>query len=135
MENTYGIEVKNKYDLFIDEDEDPYELLRLKEEAKKKREESKKEPEKGKSGKNKQSKKPVLQPETKNKQPEQSPPKKEGTYHNIERVLRFDFNIACGCTRLQKRVDHFERMSTFVRRYICGVSVFFDVFSFFNCVK
>ena len=34
MENQYGIAVKNKFELFLEEDEDPLEILRMTEEAK-----------------------------------------------------------------------------------------------------
>ncbi|XP_064477051.1 SERPINE1 mRNA-binding protein 1-like isoform X2 [Ornithodoros turicata] len=37
MENSYGIGVKNRYELFYDDDEDPVELLRQQEEEKEKR--------------------------------------------------------------------------------------------------
>ena len=63
MENQYGIAVKNKYDLFLDEDCDPLEILRMTEEAKQKAkaDKSKKDAknEKTKSGKTKLNKKPV----------------------------------------------------------------------------
>jgi len=64
MEVSYGIAVNNKYALFLDEDEDPLEILKAQEEEKlkKKEEKTKKDAknEKTKSaGKNKANKKPV----------------------------------------------------------------------------
>ena len=41
MEKSYGIAVTNKFDLFIDDDVDPLELLRLKEEEKLKKKDTK----------------------------------------------------------------------------------------------
>jgi plasminogen activator inhibitor 1 RNA-binding protein len=81
MDTHYGIAVTNKFALFIDEDEDPLEILRQQEELLQKKKEGKgKDTEKGKSSKDKKAKKTVLQPETKNKPQEQSVPKKEGKY-------------------------------------------------------
>ena len=77
MENLYGVQVNNKFDLFIDEDEDPLELIAQQEEAKKQAElKKKKEAEKGK--KSKSGKKAVLK--TENKIIEVIEPKKEGNY-------------------------------------------------------
>lgn len=63
MENHYGIAVKNKYDLFLDDDCDPYEILKTQEEAKQKAktDKTKKDAknEKAKSGKSKAPKKPA----------------------------------------------------------------------------
>ena len=64
MENEYGIAVNNKYALFLNEDEDPLDILKAQEEAqlKKKEDKTKKDAknEKAKSaGKNKTNKKPV----------------------------------------------------------------------------
>ena len=39
MESSYGIAVKNKFDLFLDEEADPLEILAMQEEAKKKKKE------------------------------------------------------------------------------------------------
>ena len=79
MENLYGVQVNNKFDLFIDEDVDPLELIAQQEEAKKQAElKKKKELEKGK--KSKSGKKTVLKTENKNKIIEEIEPKKEGNY-------------------------------------------------------
>ena len=67
MESQYGIAVKNKYELFLNEDEDPLEILRLQEEAKLKKKDDKptkkdgKHDKAAKSAKTKQNKK-VLTP-------------------------------------------------------------------------
>jgi plasminogen activator inhibitor 1 RNA-binding protein len=68
MENQYGIAVKNKYELFLDEDDDPLEILRASEEqAKKKKDDKTKKDvknEKTKSSKIKaaKNKAPVIEP-------------------------------------------------------------------------
>ncbi|KAK2191517.1 hypothetical protein NP493_49g09075 [Ridgeia piscesae] len=67
MESQYGIAVTNKYELFLNEDEDPLEILRLQEEAKLKKKDDKptkkdgKHDKAAKSAKTKQNKK-VLTP-------------------------------------------------------------------------
>lgn len=42
MENVYGIKTNNRYDLFLDEDADPLDILRAQEEIAKKKAEEKK---------------------------------------------------------------------------------------------
>lgn len=76
MDLQYGIAVTNKYALFIDEDEDPLEILRQKEEEAKNQ---KKDPS-DKKTKSKQSKKTAVATETKPKPVEQPIIKKEGMY-------------------------------------------------------
>lgn len=75
MDLQYGIAVTNKYALFIDEDEDPLEILRQKEEEAKNQKKDDK-----KSTKSKLSKKTAVAAETKPKQPEQPAAKKDGMY-------------------------------------------------------
>lgn len=75
MDSCYGINVKNKFDLFYDEDLDPLEILAQQETAKKAEAEKKKKEEKGKKTKN--AKKPVLKTENKNKVQEEIKPERE----------------------------------------------------------
>lgn len=75
MDAMYGINVKNKFELFIDEDADPLEILAQQESAKKEQDKKKKE---DKAKKNKNAKKPVLKTENKNKPVEEIKPVKEG---------------------------------------------------------
>ena len=87
MENLYGVQVNNKFDLFIDEDVDPLELIAQQEEAKKQAElKKKKEAEKGK--KPKSGKKSVLKTENKNKVIGEIEPKKEGNFIFIASKLQ-----------------------------------------------
>lgn len=51
MENTYGIGVKNRYELFYNEEEDPLEILRQQEEEKERRKAEKLQKDKTKTGK------------------------------------------------------------------------------------
>uniref|UniRef100_A0A1W7RA01 Plasminogen activator inhibitor 1 RNA-binding protein n=1 Tax=Hadrurus spadix TaxID=141984 RepID=A0A1W7RA01_9SCOR len=51
MENTYGIGVKNRYELFYNEEEDPLEILKQQEEEKERRKAEKLQKDKSKSGK------------------------------------------------------------------------------------
>ena len=52
MESNYGIAVTNKFDLFLDDEADPLEILRMQEEAKtKKKDGDKKKDTKGKDSK------------------------------------------------------------------------------------
>lgn len=76
MDSLYGINVKNKFDLFYDEDVDPLEILAQQENAKKTEQDKKKKEDKGK--KNKNAKKQVLKTENKNKPAEEIKPEKEG---------------------------------------------------------
>lgn len=76
MDSLYGINVKNKYELFYDEDMDPLEILAQQESAKKKDSEKKKD---DKTKKTKPAKKQVLKTENKNKPAEDIKPEKEGT--------------------------------------------------------
>lgn len=84
MENQYGVAVKNKYELFLDDDQDPLEILRLQEEAnlKKKDEKSKKDVKNEKTvkqAKGKQNKKPAPAViDTKPKGTDQNANKREG---------------------------------------------------------
>lgn len=73
MDHQYGIAVNNKFALFLDEDEDPLEVLsRQEEQAKnKKKDDGEKKPSKSKLKK-------TAVPETKAKVPEQPIVKKEG---------------------------------------------------------
>lgn len=81
MENLYGVQVNNKFDLFLDEDEDPLEKLAQRKAAKKQAElKKKKEKEAEQTKKNKSGKKAVLKTENKNKVIEEIEPKKEGNY-------------------------------------------------------
>lgn len=75
MDSLYGINVKNKFDLFYDEDVDPLEILAQQENAKK-TEDKKKKDDKGK--KTKSAKKQVLKTENKIKPVEEIKPEKEG---------------------------------------------------------
>ncbi|KAK3586341.1 hypothetical protein CHS0354_038321 [Potamilus streckersoni] len=76
MENHYGVQITNKFNIFLDEDLDPIEILQQQEEAtKRKKEETKKEAEKTK-GKNKSTKKSASQ-DAKPKPAEIIVPKKE----------------------------------------------------------
>ena len=65
MESNYGIAVKNKFSLFLDDDCDPFEILKSTEEAKlktktdKNKKDAKNEAKAAKSGKNKTTKKPA----------------------------------------------------------------------------
>ena len=78
MDNIYGINVKNKFDLFLDEDVDPLEILEQKEKEKSKVDQDKKKKD-DKSKKNKAAKKPVLKTENKNKPADEViKPEKEG---------------------------------------------------------
>lgn len=72
MDLQYGIAVTNKFSLFIDEDEDPLEILRQKEEEAKT---SKKDDKKNKS---KSAKKAAAATENKPKQQEQQVTKRDG---------------------------------------------------------
>ncbi|KAK7485299.1 hypothetical protein BaRGS_00023398 [Batillaria attramentaria] len=72
MDLQYGIAVTNKYALFIDEDEDPLEILRQKEEEAKNQKKDDK-----KTTKSKQSKKTAVAAEAKPKQIEQPAAKKD----------------------------------------------------------
>ena len=107
MENLYGVQVNNKFDLFIDEDEDPLELIAQQEEAKKQAElKKKKEAEKGK--KSKSGKKAVLK--TENKIIEVIEPKKEGNY------CLYYLNWM-----LQKQLNKLSHRS---RQHVCKVAIF-----------
>lgn len=75
MDTLYGINVKNKFELFIDEDDDPLEILAQQESAKKEQDKKKKD---DKTKKNKNAKKSVLKTENKNKPAEEIKPVKEG---------------------------------------------------------
>lgn len=75
MDSLYGINVKNKFDLFYDEDVDPLEILAQQENAKNEQDKKKKD-DKGKKTKN--AKKQVLKTDNKNKQVEEIKPEKEG---------------------------------------------------------
>ena len=72
MDHQYGVQVTNKYALFLDEDEDPLEALSRQEELNK----SKKKDDGDKKSSKKQKKVPA--PETKSKAPELSASKKDG---------------------------------------------------------
>ncbi|XP_060589254.1 SERPINE1 mRNA-binding protein 1-like isoform X2 [Ruditapes philippinarum] len=74
MDSLYGINVKNKFELFIDEDVDPLEILAQQESAKKEQDKKKKD---DKTKKNKNAKKSVLKTENKNKPVEEIKPVKE----------------------------------------------------------
>lgn len=74
MDAIYGINVKNKFELFCDEDVDPLDILAQAENAKKTDGDKKKKDDKAK--KNKAAKKQVLQQENKNKLNEEIKPEK-----------------------------------------------------------
>lgn len=81
MENQYGIVVSNKYALFLNENDDPMDIIRQQAEAKvKKKETVKKEVDKTKTAKIKSNKKSVApsQQESKSKTPEQSSQRRDG---------------------------------------------------------
>ena len=80
MDSLYGINVKNKFDLFCDEDVDPLEILAQVENAKK-IDADKKKDDKGK--KIKPTKKQVLKTDNKNKPVEEIKPVKEGKSLNV----------------------------------------------------
>ncbi|WAR23231.1 hypothetical protein MAR_036900 [Mya arenaria] len=82
MDAIYGINVKNKFDLFCDEDVDPLDILAQAENAKKTDQDKKKKDDKAK--KNKAAKKQVLKQENKNKLNEEIKPEKEGNvFYNV----------------------------------------------------
>ena len=65
MENQYGIAVQNKFTLFLDEDEDPLEIIRRQEEEKNKKKDDKtkkdtKNEKNAKSAKGKKGAKPLI---------------------------------------------------------------------------
>ncbi len=86
MENQYGIAVKNKFDLFLDEDDDPLEILRQTEESRLKKKDEKvkgkdaKTEKESKSAKNKQKK--VLTP-VQSTPTESAPAKRDGKCENM----------------------------------------------------
>ena len=85
MDNLYGINVKNKFDLFYDEDVDPLELLAQQEQTKKSEQDKKKKDDKGKKTKN--AKRTVLKTENKNKPQEEIKPEKEGNYAYFSKCI------------------------------------------------
>lgn len=89
MDSLYGINVKNKFELFIDEDVDPLEILAQQESAKKEQDKKKKD---DKTKKNKNAKKSVLKTENKNKPAEEIKPVKEGNEFPL--IVCFYFLIA-----------------------------------------
>lgn len=85
MENQYGIVVSNKYALFLNENDDPMDIIRQQAEAKvKKKETVKKEVDKTKTAKIKSNKKSVApsQQESKSKTPEQSSQRRDAVENN-----------------------------------------------------
>ena len=106
MDSLYGINVKNKFDLFCDEDVDPLEILAQVENAKK-IDADKKKDDKGK--KIKPTKKQVLKTDNKNKPVEEIKPVKEGKSLNVITFAFKQFNsitsrINCTCsTALQSQ--------------------------------
>lgn len=106
MDAVYGINVKNKFDLFCDEDVDPLDIIAQAENAKKTEQDKKKKDDKGK--KNKAAKKQVLTQENKNKQNEEIKPAKEGIFSRIfpKSFLfrRFDFTFYTVFSAMYARV-------------------------------
>ncbi len=124
MENQYGITTKNKYELFLDEDQDPLDILRAheeecknkkKDEGGKSKKDSKNEKAKsaGKSKKDSKNKAPV--PEQKTKGLDQNANKKDGEFYfvpwfdhlqkyfqlNIEHVNKCAFRWGrCTCVKI-----------------------------------
>ena len=89
MENAYGIGVKNRYELFYDDEEDPLDIIKKQEDEKKKKKELKLHEKENKqkgppTPKPKQA--PVIKKGTKETPPvktqEQSVPKREGSFCN-----------------------------------------------------
>lgn len=76
MDTQYGIAVTNKFELFINEDADPFDILAQQEAELKKKQDTK---EKVKTGKNKSAKKNAV-PTEKAKVVEPQIPKKEGNF-------------------------------------------------------
>jgi hypothetical protein len=105
MDLQYGIAVTNKYALFIDEDLDPLEILKQKEEEAKT---SKKEGDK--KTKTKSAKK-VASTESKPKQQEQPVVKKEGMCNVCAQILFDRFVVECMLALLsQIKLRHFGTM-------------------------
>ena len=89
MESQYGIAVTNKYELFLNEDEDPLEILRLQEEAKLKKKDDKptkkdgKHDKAAKSAKTKLNKKVLTPVQDQKNVLDQNIIRKDGTLLNI----------------------------------------------------
>ena len=81
MDNQYGIKVTNKFQLFLEDEEDPLEILRLQEEANEKLKETKKKDGKTdkKGSKGKQNKKAGGAPEKAKTEVGSAKPR-DGTY-------------------------------------------------------
>lgn len=78
MESCYGIGVRNRYDLFLNEEEDPLDILRQQEEEKEKKKDKVKDP------KSKVTKTPGTKPTAPSPITTKKPASKDTTTRNIE---------------------------------------------------
>ena len=96
MENSYGIDVTNKFALFFDNDDDesdPLDILKLQETLRETKEKtSKKTPTDSKATKNNQNKE---QSTKKDQQSNATTQKRDGNFYSITVVIQVTFPISC----------------------------------------
>lgn len=99
MDSQYGIAVRNKFELFLDDDADPLEILRVQEEEKKKKKDdtvkgkdAKSQKDSSKSAKNKKNK---ALTSTQEQKPKFTDPKEQRREGNNTLFIKFEKNLYC----------------------------------------